>query len=308
MKKTFLRLFLLALTSAGTLTAASAQTLPNGNLETWVTRGTALAPTGWATFDDVLISLGFPIPTGTTSRSTDKHGGQYAALLENKANPLLGVTFPGVLIIGSSADLNADFPGGVPFTARPANMQFYYKLTGAAAATEMAAAQVVLTRWNGSESVIIAAGGTDLAPAANYTLQTIPLDYESSAAPDSIRILFASSTQDAPTVGSALLIDDVVMTGTALATVNAARNAAITVSPNPSNTGLFTLSTSRDASWTRSAYTVTDIAGRVVLRGAAAPVNASGQRTVDLRGQRAGLYTLRLDTPEGPVVHKLLLQ
>ncbi|UOQ52681.1 T9SS type A sorting domain-containing protein [Hymenobacter cellulosivorans] len=304
MKKTFLRFLLTALTSAGALTAASAQALPNGNFENWETRGATLAPVGWVTLDD---AFGLPISSGTVTRSSDKNGGQYAALLENKPYILPGVTFPGVLAIGTNADPEADLPGGVPFTGRPANMQFHYKLTGTTAASEIAGVQVALTRWTGTETVIVAAGGAELAPAANYTLETVPLEYESSATPDSIRIIFASGTSDEPTVGTALLIDDVVMTGTALATVNAARNAAVSVSPNPS-TGVFTLSTSRDASWTRSAYTVTDVAGRVVQRGAAAPVNASGQRTVDLRGQRAGMYTLRLDTPEGPVVHKLLLQ
>ncbi|MCB2407647.1 T9SS type A sorting domain-containing protein [Hymenobacter lucidus] len=306
MKKTLVRLCLTALTTAVSL-SATAQTLPNGTLETWQTRGTALAPTSWFTFDDVLANSGFPFPVSTTSQTIDKHGGTYAALLENKSNPIFGFTFPGILGLGAGATIDSEFPGGIPFTGRPANMQFYYKLTGAAAATEMAGAQIILTKWNGTETTVIAAGADELAPASTYTLRTIPLQYASSATPDSIRIVFISSTNDAPTVGTSLYIDDVVLSGTATPTLDAARNAAVTVYPNPSADGLFMLSTSREANWVRAAYTVADMTGRIIVRQPAAPANASGLRTVDLRGQRAGVYTLRLDTPDGPVIHKLLI-
>ncbi|MCB2378314.1 T9SS type A sorting domain-containing protein [Hymenobacter sp. BT635] len=307
MKKIFVRFCLTALGSFTALTAANAQTLPNGTLETWSTRNSALAPTGWFTFDDLLASIGFPFPTATTTRSTDKHAGTYAAQLESKSNPLLQAVIPGILGIGSNPTLESEFPGGIPFTARPASMQFYYKLTGTGAADETAAAQVVLTKWDGTQSNPVAGAAIELTPSAGYTLVTLPLDYLSSVAPDSLRILFVSSTADEPTVGRVLLIDDVVMTGTALPVRNAARNEAVSVYPNPSADGLFMLTHTKEASWSRAAYTVTDATGRVVLRQAAASANSFGPRRVDLRGQGAGVYTLRLETPEGPVVQKLLI-
>ncbi|TGE22430.1 T9SS type A sorting domain-containing protein [Hymenobacter aquaticus] len=307
MKNKLVRLCLVVLSGLTAASAASAQTLPNGNLETWANRGAALAPTGWFTFDDILSSIGFPLPTGTTTRTTDKHGGTYAAQLEAKTNALLGATFPGVLGIGSNPNLDADFPGGIPFTARPANMQFYYKLTGTAAANETAGAQVVLTKWNGTEAELVGGAAIELAPAAGYTLVTLPLDYISSVAPDSIRILFVSSTAEEPTVGRLLFIDDVVMSGTATPTRDAERNAAVSVYPNPSADGLFLLTHTKQASWSRAAFTVTDATGRVVLRQPEAAANSFGPRRVDLRGQKAGMYTLLLDTPDGPVVQKLLI-
>ncbi|UOQ71930.1 T9SS type A sorting domain-containing protein [Hymenobacter cellulosilyticus] len=309
MKKTFVRLFLTALTTAVTLTAASAQALSNGTLENWETRGPYQAPTDWFTTDDVAQAVipGLPFAVNATTRTTDAHGGTYAARLANTNNVLLGM-LPGILGIGGTVNPASNTIGGISFTGRPARVEFFYKLTGANAAADMPAAQVVLTKTVNGQQSLVASGELLITPANGYTLASVPLEYESSIAPDTIQIIFSSSTADEPMAGTVLFVDDVTVAGTALATVNAARNAAITVSPNPSNTGLFTLSTARDASWTRSAYTVTDVAGRVVYRGAAAPVNATGQRTVDLRGQKAGLYTLRLDTPEGPVVHKLLLQ
>ncbi|WP_167856543.1 T9SS type A sorting domain-containing protein [Hymenobacter metallicola] len=307
MKQQFVRIGLTALSSLLALSAAQAQALPNGTLETWETRAISLAPAGWFTFDDVLASSGFPLAAGTTTRSTDKHAGTYAARLESKTNTLLDVTFPGVLGLGTSPNIDADFPGGIPFTSRPASMQFYYKLTVPATSADAAGAQVVLTKWDGARSNVVAGGVIQLAPTSSYTLSTVPLQYQSSVAPDSIRILFVTGTQSTPTAGTVLFIDDVVMTGTATPTVDAARNAAVTVYPNPSADGLFTLSTTREASWTGAAYTVSDVTGRTVLQQPAAPANATGPRTVDLRGQRAGVYTLRLNTPEGPVVHKLLI-
>jgi hypothetical protein len=305
MKQTLGRLFLAAFSSLTALSGANAQALPNGTLETWSTRGLALAPADWFTFDDFLLAAQVPVQIGNTTRTTDKHGGTYAAQLENKT--VLGNTAPGVLGVGPRATVDQDFPGGISFTGRPAGMQFYYKLTGAAAASELAGAQVVLTKWDGTQSNIIGGGALLLTPTTTYTLATIPVAYVSAAAPDSIHILFTSSTQARPTVGSTLFIDDVVLTGTITAVTDAARNAAVSVYPNPSTSGLFALHTTRDASWTRAAYTVTDATGRVILRQAAA-ANVIGPRAVDLRSQRAGVYTLRLETPDGPVFHKLVIQ
>ncbi|TGE15182.1 T9SS type A sorting domain-containing protein [Hymenobacter elongatus] len=308
MRKTILLICLAAISSMMTVSAALAQALPNGTLETWETRGFSQTPTGWFTLNDVTQAAvpGFPFPINTTTRTTDKHGGNFAARLQNENNALLG-PLPGLLGIGGTININSGTLGGIPFASRPARLEFYYKLTGSNAANDSAAVQVILTKTVNGQQTLVAEGGLVLLPTGSYSLSTVPLQYASAIAPDSIQIIFLSSTRTESLANTALYIDDVRMTGTVTSTLDATRNAAVTVYPNPSTDGLFTLATMQEASWARAAYTVSDVTGRVVLRQAAAPANARGPRAVDLRGHRAGVYTLRLDTSEGPIVHKLLI-
>jgi hypothetical protein len=157
---TTLRLSLLALlTGACLLGTAQAQTISNLNLETWAQRTKAVplgveAPQNWQTTDDLLSSLaGSPLPsaTATVTKSTDVHGGSFAAKIENKVYaPFQSIipVLPGILSLGNgirySTDGN-DFTG-VPYTGRPTQVQFYYKLTGPAATNDSAAVFFSLTR------------------------------------------------------------------------------------------------------------------------------------------------------------------
>ena len=93
--------------------------------------------------------------------------------------------------------------------------------------------------------------------------------------------------------------------GTAPAKTAAA--ARFSVFPNPSVDGLFTLVAPDEPALLQNSLMVRDLAGRVVFaEPAAAPGTA--RRTVDLRGRPAGVYTLRLATPYGPVTRCVALQ
>jgi hypothetical protein len=294
------------------LTSAHAQTVANLNFETWSTRTTTVAggveaPTNWLTFDDVISSAaGTPLPIGTTTttKTTDAHGGTYAARLETKVFALVGQAIPGVLVLGSRFIDFGSLYGGVPYTARPTQMQFYYKLTRTGGTPDAAGVSVSLSRTTGGVSTDIALANQSLLPASAYTLVTVPLTYTASTTPDSLHIEFYSSAVQAPTAGTTLFIDDITF-GTPTATRAGLLDAPVSVAPNPSVDGRFELR-SPEPALLAAPFAVTDLTGRVVLQAPTASPATS--RTIDLSTQAAGLYTLQLHTDRGMVVRKLVVR
>ncbi|WP_210518563.1 T9SS type A sorting domain-containing protein [Hymenobacter terricola] len=313
--RAFTRIALALVAGTGLAASAQGQALPNLNLETWTQRTTAVgtgveAPQNWQTTDDLYGDFFGSLPNSTTtvSKTTDAHGGTYAALLTNKLYTLQGAsaTLPGIMALGSQINFSSDGAEitGVPYTSRPTQIQFYYKLTGAAAASDSAAIFFSLTHNVAGSTQEVAFRGVLLPPVATYTLVTLPITYSSAAAPDSVHLTFLSSNTSHPTVGTQLFVDDVTI-GTVTATRNAELQAAVSVAPNPSTDGRFTLNTTQPA-LLAAPFTVTDATGRVVLQGPKA--SPAALREVALGDQAAGLYTLQLHTEQGTVVQKLVVK
>ena len=183
-------------------------------------------------------------------------------------------------------------------------MQFYYKLTRPAGTTDIGGVGVSLTRITGGVSTDIARTYQPLAAVATYTLVTVPLTYTASTVPDSLHIEFYSSAAQTPVVGTTLFIDDISFV-TTTATRSGLLDAPLSVAPNPSADGRFTLH-SPEPTVLAAAFTLTDMTGRVVLQ--ASPSSPATSRTIDLGTQAAGLYTLQLQTDRGIVVRKLVVR
>ena len=238
-------------------------------------------------------------------------GGTFAALIQNKVYAPLQQfipVLPGLMALGSQVNFTTDGNEytGAPYTSRPTQVSFYYKLTGAAAAADSAAAFFSLTRNVGGNTQTVAFYGVLLPPAATYTLVTLPITYSASANPDSVHFTFTSSNTGHATVGTSLYIDDVVLgAATPTATIAANAQAAISVAPNPSADGRFTLNSTEPA-LLAAPFTVTDATGRVVLTGAAAGPAAT--RSIELGTATAGIYTLQLRTAQGLVMRKLVVR
>ena len=276
------------------------QAIPNGNFETWTTRNGVEAPASWLTTDDF---LGGVFRTGTVTKTTVARGGAFAAQLQTQS--VLGIQqFPGLLILGTAIRSGATVLGGVPYTSRPGRLQFYYQLSGSQALADSAAMVVVLTRRvNGTATVVAGGSYTFTALAASYTQVSVPLQYASNLAPDSVSLVFYSGDARNVTAGTTLRIDDVAFTGTATATRNAALDAALTVAPNPSPDGRYQLS-SPTAGLLAAPLTVLDATGRVV-RCEAAALPAPTTRTLDLSALPGGIYTIQLLPPTGLVTRHL---
>ncbi|MCC3154235.1 T9SS type A sorting domain-containing protein [Hymenobacter sp. BT770] len=284
---------------------AQAQTFPNSSLDTWASRNGVEAPTNWQTTDDVVAAvLGTRIPTNTVTKTTTVHGGPFAAQLQTQS--VLGQAIQGSIILGNSIHGGADLAGGLPFTARPTSIQFYYQLSGARALTDSAAMGVQLTRRvNGVAQVVAQAEYLFTSLAGNYTLVTLPMQYLSALAPDSVSMIFLSGTAKTITAGTILRIDDIAFAGGATATRDAALAAALSVSPNPSPDGRYTLHATEPA-LLAGPLTVLDASGRVVRHEAAA--SPATTRRLDLDDLARGLYTLQVFTGKGLITKKLVVQ
>jgi hypothetical protein len=302
------------------VSTVQAQTIPNLNLENWAIRNGVDAPTNWQTTDDDFAAY-FGVPSGTfnfgtVTKSTDKHGGTYAAKLTTTTVTIAGLgsaTLPGELILGNATGVFAyeDIAiGGLPLAARPTQMQCFYKLTGATATADSALAQVYLTKSTNGEPLIIGIGSQYLTAAASYTSLTLPITYSpsSTATPDSVHIVFSSGTAGTITPGTALFVDDITLAGVNLATrADADVQAKLTVSPNPSTGGRFQLYAPEAPALASASLTVSDMMGRTVAQqpALAAP---SPTRDLNLSNLPTGLYLLRLDTKQGTVVRQLTIK
>jgi hypothetical protein len=288
-----------------------AQVIANGDFETWAARQGTEAPTNWLTTDDVVAALlSVRIPTGTYTKVTDAHSGTYALRLESKAT-LLGPVAPGFVLLGK--DLRSiESPGGLPFTGRPAMLQFYYKLTGPQASdpTKGAGAALALTRTvNGEVDTIAVAARFFSTVTSAYTLAQLPLIYRSSATPDSIRVAFSTSgvpsLAGSSTIGTVFQIDDVILTGTATATRAGNAHMAFAVFPNPT-AGTATVSYSLPAATDVTAE-VLDAVGRLVVISRAGR-QAAGSHALMLPALQRGLYTVRLRQGETAAYQKLVVE
>ena len=295
----------LAMLWSAAVYAQSAPAVPNGSFETWEARNAQReAPRSWLALED-LLELANNIPSlpalGFTIKSSTARQGALAAELRTLS--VQNQTFPGILVLGSRTGI------GVPYTARPGQLQFWYRLTGAQAAVDSAYVGALLTRNVAGTTTVVGGQAVVLQPAANYTLVTVPLIYspQSTLAPDSLIVEIWSGLADVIHPGTVLLIDDVQLTGAITSAAEVAGPAALQVYPNPSATGEFSLATPTGSGISTAPLTVLDAAGRVVLRQGAAPPSAAQGRLIDLRAQRPGVYVLRLDTPDGPVRRKLVI-
>ncbi|WP_310397021.1 T9SS type A sorting domain-containing protein [Hymenobacter sp.] len=301
--KSFFSSLLALLAGACMMTAAPAraQTLPNGNLDTWVTRNGVEAPADWSTTDEIFPSSP---PLNSVTKTSVAQSGPFAAQLQTQN--VAGTAIPAILFLGQLLQGAGIASPGLPFTARPTSIQFYYQLSGAQAVTDAPSLSVLLTRRvNGNEVAIAGASYVFTAPAASYTLVTVPLQYLSTMAPDSISVFFISGLSPVVTAGTTLRIDNISFSGTGTATRDAALNAAVGVVPNPSPDGRYTISAPTEPALLSASLVVLDATGRIVHREGAAP-RAAATRTLDLSGLPPGIYTLQLFTPRGLVTRKLV--
>lgn len=163
---------------------------------------------------------------------------------------------------------------------------------------------VLLTRrLNGVSTVVAEASYVFNALAPAYTLVTVPLQYVSGLAPDSVSMVFYSGSANTVTSGTVLRIDDIAFTGQASATRDAGGlAAAFSAAPNPSPDGRYTLQ-GLDPALLSAPLTVLDAAGRVVRRER--PTARDRTRVLDLSALPGGLYHVQLFTTDGLITRRL---
>lgn len=195
-------------------------TLPNMDLESWQASASGryedpMPTTLWATPNYIMdLILGSP-STSVVQKSTDRHGGNYAALM--KSRTVLGNFVGATLFTGklNTSNLTNPIPLlGVPFTGRPVALKGWMKYTSVNG--DSSSMYIKLTRWNSSTNSRETVGFYEdrkYASITSYTAFTLPVAYSTSATPDSVTLVFSSSAgaeQRQGQVGSSLWIDDLV--------------------------------------------------------------------------------------------------
>ncbi len=285
-----------------TLNAASAQTVIFSEMENWRTptvSGTKLEAVDSWRCPDSLAHYYSPI-TGSPSRqlykSTDKHGGNYAArIVTQNQGPSLG-NVAGVL---TNAVINVDIvnmkftlSGGTPLNGRVnyVNAWLKYNPTGGDSATVVVSSIIKGGKPNGDDSVV-GAGVQYITAAQPYTLVSVPIDYgTNTASPNALQIVFTSSGRQA-TVGSELFIDDVSYSIFPAGVENVNNNTKFTVSPNPASTKL------QLQSEDKVRFIMYSITGQQVLS-----TDVNGTTSIDVSSLAAGTYYYAAINANGEMV------
>lgn len=262
MKKLFFTLF--ACSSFG----AFAQ----DGLETWKNYSAGLfppvtleIPQGWHGSDSLACFFGpFIDPTGSYSKqifkSTDKHGGSFAARLVTTAQGSFGnlpavMANANILLDTAGGQLNVKFEGGVPVTERLDYANAWVKYNPASAGEEgMIMVQAVLAgaASDGSDSVV-GQGMQTIIEASAYEPVSAQINYvTTTVVPNRIRVMFYSSSPDAIsfTDGTELYVDDVTVSRFPTSVTRVFTNASVKVYPTvtsgqvrlePSENGVYSL-------------------------------------------------------------------
>lgn len=209
MKKTLLFGLLISFTIGSVF---SQQQIPNGGFETWETHALGYEnPVGWDN-PNAVLSLFALTPV---TPSTDAAVGNFSALLESKLLSTGGVDFviPGVVTLGTFVvdyiNNTANLVGGIPFTDRPIALKGSYKNYPAAGDSTMIVA--IFTRWvpaKGKRDTIGFAGMFPKATISTWTNFSIPINFFTEDAPDSMNINIVSSNMIVPNKDSYMFIDN----------------------------------------------------------------------------------------------------
>ncbi len=182
--------------------ALGAQNIPNGNFESWNTTNYDEMNNGWNNANrESIPKLGLLAVTKTT----DKHGGNYAIRLETVSK--VGDTVPGYVVNTPGDPVKQ--PGGFAYSAQPTKITGYYKYSPSGSDKGLI---LVVFKKN---SKIISLDTFSLSAASSYTAFSFNLSLTS--APDTMVFAAVSSigalNNGNGISGSVLFLDDIAFTG-----------------------------------------------------------------------------------------------
>ncbi len=288
------------------LNAASAQTVVFSEMEGWKTNSVGFPPTtldatdGWRCPDS--LAFAYSILVGSPQRqlykSTDKHGGSYAARIVTQYQ---GSTLGNLAGVLTNAVINLDIvnqkftlSGGTSLNGRVnyVNAWLKYNPTGGDSATVIVSSIIKGGKGNGDDSVV-GNGLYYITSAQPYTLVNVPIDYgTNTATPNALQIVFTSSGGQA-TVGSELFIDDVSYSifPVGIETVNESNK--LDIYPNPASNKL------QLASKTALHFAMYNVTGQRVLNA-----DVNGTTSIDVTSLAAGTYYYTATNASGEVVKR----
>jgi putative hemolysin len=291
-KQTF---FVIALMFASAISMA--QSVPNGNFETWSNPNGYLVPNDWETLNGMTSSAG--VYTATRGGILS----DYYLKLTSQNVPGMGV-MPGIAVSGMLDMGNLTALSGFPFSFRP--VAFTGKRQSMSnSVNDTGYIRVLLTKWNTAMGVRDTVGyaSQDLTGMqmtwANFAL---PFTYTRVDVPDSCIIIMSSSGKT-PESGSYLYVDYLGFSGITTGIEKTETTGAFAIFPNPSNQEI-----QLDLSGLKSAVQqveIIDITGRVIVKR---QNNGLLLQTISIDELPAGNYFLKVTTAKGIVTQKISKQ
>lgn len=253
-------------------------------------------PRGW-------VSANVLAP-GTVSSSTPGYGGSASAVkivtntIPNNPNPAVIPTVSGIMLTGKiQIGLTVTILQGKPYTNKPEGMAYYAKYTPVG--TDSGFAYVLLTKWNAglNKRDTIALGGDTIKSAiATWTKRNLQLYYTTTTVnPDTLTILFSSSSRTAAQLGTELYVDEINLYEPNASGVKELAEREMDLYPNPA-ANFFHVKNYKSK---YHSVLVRDLTGQVKLQTSLAKNETT---RIDLSDMASGIYLVSLLNDKGEVV------
>lgn len=271
---------LLALLTAAAIQSAVSQTnpIPNADFENWT--GTQL--NGW-----------YALSVAGCSKSTTPHSGSFALKMVPWSGSMYG------------ANVFVPANGGFPLNGlNPTSLTGWYM--GNFVNGDQV--EVIVSVYSGGSAT-----GSGFAlintSAAAYTQFTVPI-YNSGATADSARIQFMEITSSYSPSGlnaaTTFTMDDLQMTGTVGIQSYKSNSAGVTVFPNPSRDGMFSVRTEK-ALAENAELKVISASGTEVMKVNAAQAYKDEAYALNLKSCSPGVYFLFIQTGNATEVKRIVV-
>jgi len=284
--------------------------LINPGFETW--SADALAPTannpnsgnnstGWWTYN-MFHNASIGSSPISVFRCDTFHGGSYSARIQTVIYtaasyslcapwgvPFIGHNYLdtlGILFNGNTSEFTATYKPGIPFTQNINQFSFWYQYKPNGVDT--AECRVLLVHQRQSVT------------GSTWQQATITMAYVSALTPDTLYVLFSSSSLDKkPKVGSVFLVDDVSVTLVSGIDQVTGNNEQVTIYPNPA-TNSFQVALADNAK--TNTIHVYDVNGKIVLSQI-----INGTSTINVSHLNAGIYNLSIISDKGIFNKRLVI-
>jgi Secretion system C-terminal sorting domain len=284
---------LLALGFLFNLSVFAQNTIPNPGFETWAGGD----PTGWNTLNPLTGILSVYTATQDTV-GAQVHSGTSSIKLVTTRIVAVNRTAPALVTTGVINSNNNTINGGIPINARVISVNGWYLYTPAG--VDSASFQILLTKWNAAgDSTEIVGRGISYATDTTTTWAqfSTTVNYLTSDVPDTVQLLFLSSQNITPQIGSTLILDDISYT--LPSGINEVAQNTFSVYPNPAGQSFYFNNETIKARSIR----VLSADGRL----AAAYNLEAGINSLNTSGLSSGLYLISAMGADGSLHHSTVV-
>jgi len=204
--------------------------IPNSGFENWTSVGTSFSPVSWGTFNNLTA----PTNTFTCERGSPGYGSNYYMKLTSKTITGKGL-LPGRAVSGKLDSLNFYPISGFPFNQRPAFLTGIFQYMTFGSSSHYGYIEVMLNRWDTAMvmSMPVAYAKFNLTGMQmSWDSISIPLTYYEGTLPDTC-IITLSSSDNVPTDGDYLYVDNLAFNGYVAGIKEIGTNANFSLYPNP---------------------------------------------------------------------------